>query len=78
MPILHKQILDEIKVETVPAIKLLYMQFKTHKELSEAQKMKISSKLDKIIYEKIVSDICKRKNADKDKFMLWFSEPKNE
>ena len=78
LPILHKQIFEELKVETVPAIKLLYMQYKTHKELSDEQKTKIQSKLEKIIYEKIVSDICKRKSADKEKFMLWFNEPKNE
>lgn len=54
------------------------MQFKTHKELNDEQKAKIQAKLEKIIYDKIVNDICKRKGADKDKFMGWFNDPKNE
>jgi hypothetical protein len=51
------------------------MQFKTHnKQFTEEQKAGIQDKLEKLIFEKIVYDICKRKGAEKSKFDLWLRD----
>lgn len=69
---------EDILIECVPAIRLLYMQLKTgSKELSEEQKKSMLSKLKRLVFDKILKDLCRRRqvgtHTSVENFMQWLN-----
>jgi hypothetical protein len=54
----RKLILEEILVESFPAVKLVQMKYRTKKELDNTSKQAIITKLESQIYDNIISLVC--------------------
>ena len=60
--------MKEVIVESFPRVKLVYMKYRSLKTLDDNTKAKIATKVENMILDKVVSEVCKKHSYPKARF----------
>ncbi len=73
-----EKILQELIINSYPALNLIYMKSKIRKDLTEKSKLKIKRDCERFVKSKQIISLCSKYNVDRVTFDAWFSKHTNQ
>lgn len=70
-------ILEELNINSYPAINLIYMKSKIRKDLNEKSKLKIKRDCERFVKSKQIVSLCNKYSVDRATFDAWFASANN-